>query len=98
LNGGSAQSQAQANAIGIDSLGRIVAAGQYTDAGVSHFVSVRLNVNGTLDSTFDGNGKADIRFGSSHSEARALVFDPLDRIVLGGWVGTGNVRSFALAR
>lgn len=89
---------AQAFAIGIDILGRIVAAGGVQASGKEHFGVVRLNADGTPDSSFDGNGKRLIKWGSSSSEARALlVTSTVEGIYVGGWVDDGTRRSFALA-
>src|SRR5262249_13046213 len=59
----------------------------------SDFALARYNVDGTLDSSFDGDGTVTTSFGSASSIA-ALAIDGDNRIVAAGVAGT----DFALAR
>ena len=79
-----------AGALVIDSEGRIVVAG----SGSSQFAVARLDTNGQLDSTFDGDGKQTIDFGAGAESASAVAIDDAGRIVLAG-SATGD---FAVAR
>jgi len=62
----------------------------------------RYNSDGTLDTSFDGDGTALVDFGSE-SSARAVALQPDGKVVLAGWVaqpvgGGCCVSDFALAR
>jgi len=84
--------------------GKLLVAG-YTQVGVNDFdfVQVRYNRNGSLDTTFSGDGKLSTSFGAGSDQAFAAVQQPEDeRIVL---AGVAEVREnlvsqqrFALAR
>jgi uncharacterized delta-60 repeat protein len=95
-----------ARAVAIDSRGRIVAAGGYGRYN-GQFTSValaRYKPNGSLDTSFSGDGKTTTPFGglyvgdrcegSCHDHARSVAIDSHDRIVIAG----GSFHDFALAR
>ncbi len=70
---------ATARDVRIDSAGRIVAAG-YTVTPAFYMTVARYESDGSLDSTFSGDGRAEI----SGAEAYALAIDSSDRVVLSG--------------
>ena len=73
-----------ANAVAIQADGKIVAAG-VTSAGGSFDVAViRYNADGTLDTTFDVDGKVVTSFSSSSDYGYAVVIQPDGRIVVAG--------------
>jgi uncharacterized delta-60 repeat protein len=79
---------------------KILAVGSSQQAGGSgwDFAVARLNADGTLDTTFNGTGKATVDFGSSSDFGRSVAIQG-DNIVLAGQTsqaGTGS--DFALAR
>src|SRR5262249_3024760 len=87
----------------IDAQGRIILVGN-GDRGLANFdfAVARLNPDGSLDTSFDGDGKQTVAFdlGFSNSDtANSLAIDPQGRIVL---VGCGQRRhgdyDFAVAR
>jgi uncharacterized delta-60 repeat protein len=93
----------QANGIALQSDGRIVAAGVYfvTPAapGPSAFFAVaRYNTNGQLDNTFGTGGKVTTDFFGVDNQANAVLIQPDQRILAGGYTDTGSSRDFALAR
>ncbi len=63
---------------------KIVVAGESYQATTGHnnFAVARLNADGTLDSTFDGDGRQTIDFGTSASAAAVMVQG--DKIVVAG--------------
>jgi uncharacterized delta-60 repeat protein/uncharacterized repeat protein (TIGR01451 family) len=71
-----------AYAVAIDASNRIVVAGR--DGAPSRFAVARVNDNGTLDSTFDGDGKVVTPF-NSDAKPNAIAIDPLGRIVVAGY-------------
>src|SRR3990172_470031 len=79
--------------------GKIVAAGQFFDSVTVRQVALaRYNADGSLDSTFDGDGKVTTAIGTDTDSANSVVVQADGRIVVAGssYNGTGNY--FALAR
>jgi uncharacterized delta-60 repeat protein len=62
---------------------KIVVAGNATGSGT--MAITRLKPNGSLDTTFDGDGTATIDFGSLADLANAAVLQPDDKIVVAGY-------------
>lgn len=80
--------------------GKIVVAGatNFGDAA-SDFVVVRYNEDGTLDATFDGDGKVTTDFNSKSDAAFAVAIQTDGRILVAGFSGTNaSDRDFAIAR
>lgn len=88
----------RANAVAIDSLGRIVVAGaSFTTATTSFdFTLARYDESGSLDPTFGGDGIVTTTFQAFFTDdaAAAVAIDSQGRIVAGG----NSEGSFALAR
>jgi uncharacterized delta-60 repeat protein len=78
-----------ANAVAIDSRGRIVAAG--LQSGLQNPAVARYRRDGRLDDPFSGDGKAWAKLGMG---AEAVAIDSRDRIVTGG----DSDKEFGLAR
>ncbi len=72
--------------------GKIVIAGHSTGSQDSISV-IRINTNGTLDTTFATNGKYNAIFGSSMNEVNAVAIQPDGKIVLAGRVSGGIYNS-----
>jgi serralysin len=90
----------QINAMAIDAQNRIVVAGRTCSGDLvttCSFALARYKPNGTLDSSFDGDGKLTTKFGGG---ANAVTIDSENRIVAVGWASdfTTNQVSFGLAR
>ena len=89
-----------ANAVALQTDGKIIVVGQvgphFSQAGANDtaFGIVRYNSNGTLDTTFDGDGKVTTDFGTTTDIALAVAVQSNGKIVVAGTSG-GN---FALAR
>ncbi|MBI2458623.1 MAG: hypothetical protein HYV46_21145, partial [candidate division NC10 bacterium] len=49
--------------------------------GTRDFCLARYNPNGSLDATFDGDGKVTTDFGANTDEAMALVLQPDGKLV-----------------
>ena len=79
-----------ANDVAIQSDGKIVIAG----TNGPDFAAIRLNANGSLDGTFDGDGKKTIDLTGPADAANALAIQPNGKIVLAGTNGT----NFAMVR
>ncbi|MGW8365455.1 hypothetical protein ACWGK1_33525 [Streptomyces wedmorensis] len=62
-----------------------------------NFALARYNPDGSLDTTFDGDGKVITDFGG-FEEAFAVALQPDNKIVVAGYAVVGGTRDFALAR
>lgn len=70
--------------------GKIVAVGgvggsSFADSNLSNFVIYRYNTDGSLDSTFDSDGKATVDFGGLRDVAYTAAVDSSGKIVVGGF-------------
>ena len=82
-----------AAAIAVQADGKIVAVGESDSA----FVVLRYNVDGSLDNTFDGDGKMTISFlTSNHATAVGIMAN--GKIVVAGGAGTPSIGRWAVAR
>ncbi|HKP52244.1 MAG TPA: delta-60 repeat domain-containing protein [Chloroflexia bacterium] len=90
-----------AKAVAIQSDGKIVAAGiYYVDFYTSNFFLARYNADGSLDTSFDGNGIQIIGF-SNYDHALAVAIQSDGKIVVAGCTASAynsNTHDFALAR
>jgi uncharacterized delta-60 repeat protein len=85
---------AEANAVALQADGRIVIAGIPGPVGGTSnggFVLVRLNIDGTLDTTFGGTGKVITEAASSGQAAYAVAVQPDGKIVAAGTTGADFV-------
>jgi uncharacterized delta-60 repeat protein len=78
--------------------GKIVAVGFADTNASSDFALVRYNTNGSLDSTFDNDGKVITDFGSSSAFLRSVAIQPDGKIVAGGGVYWSGTDDFILAK
>lgn len=84
----------------VQSDGKILAAGRSDGTDTTAFSVVRYNTDGSLDTTFDSDGKAIVTFGSANDFAFALAVNPADgKITAGGGTQSGSSgQDFALVR
>jgi uncharacterized delta-60 repeat protein len=88
----------QAAGVAIQADGRIVAAGPvHVPSATVDFGLARYNTNGSLDDTFDGDGKVTTDFGSSDSAVGVAIHSD-GRIVAAGFVLIGSYFGFGVAR
>lgn len=87
-----------ANALALQSDGKIVVAGYADGVSSEEFAVVRYNSDGSLDDSFDADGKLITQIGSSTDIARAVVIQPDGKIVAVGYSYNGSNNDFALAR
>lgn len=92
---------AAAEAIAVQPNGKIVVAGTVFIGSDQDFALVRYNPNGSLDTTFSGDGKATTPVGPGSDHARAMTLQD-DKIVVAGFAhenadGSG-AEDFAVAR
>lgn len=81
------------NGLGLQSDGKIIATG----SSDSEFALVRYNTNGSLDTTFDGDGKVKTGVGTS-SVANTVMPQADDKILAGGTADVGGISVFAVVR
>jgi uncharacterized delta-60 repeat protein/uncharacterized repeat protein (TIGR01451 family) len=87
----------QANAVAIQGDGKIVAAGLANVSGAFDFAVARYNADGSLDTTFDGDGKVTTDLAGGTDQAFAVAIQGGKIVVTGGAVVSGG-EDFALAR
>ena len=96
-----AQSGFEASALALQPDGRIVEAGQDFNGGTAEFdfAVARHNADGSLDSSFDGDGKQTTDIGGNDA-ARAVAVQSDGKVVVAGNDGDSQTSSddFALAR
>jgi uncharacterized delta-60 repeat protein len=77
--------------------GRIVLAGGYQNGGGSDIAVARYNTNGSLDTTFDGDGKLVSDLGGSEY-ANAVTLQPDGKMIVVGSTGSNVGTDILLAR
>jgi uncharacterized delta-60 repeat protein len=88
-----------ANAVAVLNDGKILvlATSYFTGGNEYDFTLLRYNPDGSLDNSFDGDGKLSINFGGlDYAECIAIQED--GKIVVAGNTENGNARDFILAR
>jgi uncharacterized delta-60 repeat protein len=96
LRGSRVPSYDYANAVAIQSDGKIVVAGKANN----NFAMARLTTSGSLDNSFGSHGEVITQFPGVTSQALAVTIQPTDgKIVLAGMTGPGTAaQAMALAR
>jgi uncharacterized delta-60 repeat protein len=88
-----------AESVAIQSDGKIVAAGFSNNGSNNDFALVRYNTNGTLDTTFDSDGKVTTAIGSANDVAYSVAIQSDGKIVAAGYSRSGGSNDdFALVR
>ncbi|MBK8040216.1 MAG: choice-of-anchor D domain-containing protein [Verrucomicrobiaceae bacterium] len=72
--------------------------GGYIATNSNDFQVLRLNTNGTLDTSFDTDGRVSTTIGTGAEIARALVIQPDGKIIAAGYSSNGTNDDFALVR
>ncbi|HEX7999045.1 MAG TPA: FG-GAP-like repeat-containing protein [Pyrinomonadaceae bacterium] len=85
-------------AVAVQPDGKIVAAGSATTGNSTDFALARYNPNGSLDSSFDTDGKLTTPFFNSYEEAYAVALQPDGKIVAVGYTNLGVSVDYAVAR
>ena len=96
------ESSAEANAAALQPDGKIVVVGSGFGGSSQDFMLARYNPNGSLDTTFSGDGKQTTDFGTPEvgvaDDAHAVAIESGGKIVVAGSTGTLTASNFALAR
>ncbi|HSQ16830.1 MAG TPA: delta-60 repeat domain-containing protein [Anaerolineales bacterium] len=77
--------------------GKILAGGYSDNASNDNFSLVRYNADGSLDPSFDGDGKLESDLTGGNDRLSDLVLQPYGKIVAVGY-GVGTLYDFAVAR
>lgn len=88
-----------ANAVAIQKDGKIVVAGQ-ADMGALNFdfAVARYNTNGTLDTSFDGDGMVTTDFGTAAQYVNSIAIRPDGTILAAGYSAPSSVKHAVIAR
>lgn len=76
----------------------IVAGNSYTVGGGAVFGLVRYNADGSLDNSFDGDGKVTTDFGETYTFVRSVTIQPDGKIIVAGIFGNSPNSTFAVVR
>ena len=87
-----------AESVAIQSDGKIVVAGYSYNGSNDDFALVRYNTDGSLDTSFDSDGKVTTDVGSGSDVANSVAIQSDGKIVAAGNSKNGNYRDFALVR
>ena len=88
----------EAHALALQPDGKLVVAGYTHNGSIADFALARYNPDGSLDTTFDGDGLLTTDFAGSNDQAHTLILQPDGKIVVAGHTFSANLRDFALAR
>ncbi len=79
--------------------GKILVAGiSYNGAGDTDFALARYNTDGSLDTTFDGDGKVTTPIGAGHDRAYSVTVQADGKILVAGSSSNGSNNDVALVR
>ena len=87
-----------ANSIAIENNGKIIEAGSTFNGDNYKLALVRYNTNGSLDSTFSGNGKLIQGLNQGYTIYTASAVQPDGKIIAAGYTWSGSNYDFALVR
>jgi len=87
-----------ANGVAIQSDGKIVVAGHSSNGVNFDFAVVRYNTNGSLDTTFDTDGKVTTAIGSGEDQANGVAIQSDGKIVVAGYSNISGNYDFAVVR
>ncbi len=96
-------SEGYAVGVAVQTDGKVVVVGTIYNGANNDFALARYNINGSLDTTFDGDGMLTTDFGGLNDRAVGLVIQPNGRIVVAGYADSvgdafGDNSDFALVR
>ncbi|MCX7211794.1 MAG: Ig-like domain-containing protein [Burkholderiales bacterium] len=86
------------NSVTVQPDGKIIVAGSSSNGINDDFSLIRLNADGSLDTSFNGNGKLVISVGSGDDSGRSVTIQPDGKIIVAGTSFNGSNNSFSLIR
>ncbi|MDK9704150.1 MAG: DUF4347 domain-containing protein [Sulfuritalea sp.] len=78
--------------------GKMAVTGYAIMAEISNFAVFRYNADGSLDSSFDGDGRLVTAIGSSHNYGQSVAIQPDGKMLVAGRVASSIYSDFALLR
>jgi uncharacterized delta-60 repeat protein len=84
--------------VAITSEQKIVVGGDYYNGTNSDYAAVRYNSNGTLDTTFSGDGKATAAIGAGDDEGRGVAVQSDGKVIVIGATNNGTDMDFGVVR
>ncbi|MGL5095900.1 MAG: delta-60 repeat domain-containing protein, partial [Planctomycetia bacterium] len=88
----------EARAVAVQADGKIVAVGKAFNGTHNDFAVARYNVDGSLDTTFSGDGKLTIDFGGGQDIAEDVLIQPDGKIIVVGHGPLAGNESFVAYR
>ncbi len=89
----------EGHAVALQPDGKIIVAGRSRNSGNYEFAVVRYNADGSLDISFDGDGKQTTPIGSDNSSGNAVALQPNGKIIVAGKSrNSANYYDFAIVR
>jgi uncharacterized delta-60 repeat protein len=76
--------------VAVQSDGKVVAAGEATDGGITKFAVIRYTSAGALDTSFDGDGIAYTQIGASHAYLTDIALQSDNKVVAVGYATGGG--------
>ena len=86
------------NSVTVQSDGKILVAGYSDNGNNDDFTLVRYNSDGSLDTSFDADGKVTTDFGSDNDSGNSVTVQSDGKILVAGYSDNGNNGDFALVR
>ncbi|MFI3137636.1 MAG: FG-GAP-like repeat-containing protein [Methylococcaceae bacterium] len=87
------------NSVTVQTDGKILLGGSSgSNYDKKNFALVRYNNDGSLDASFDGDGKVTTKMGGSDNQGNSVTIQTDGKILLGGWSGNTDNPDFALVR
>jgi uncharacterized delta-60 repeat protein len=86
-----------ATSIALQSNGKIVVGGDSTNGGSQHFVALRYNTDGALDTSFSSDGIVSIAMGD-YDQSSSIALQNDGKILIAGYASISNQEAFAIAR
>ncbi len=93
-----ASSNDKISSLALQADGKIIAAGGSDNGTKYDFAAARYNPDGTLDNTFDGDGKVTTEIGTVHDFAEDVAIQADGKIILAGYTGNGMTNYFVVVR
>ncbi len=78
--------------------GKLVVAGANGNVSTPDFVLIRLNADGTLDGSFDGDGQLTVGVGGGDDASRSVIQQADGKLVVAGFSSNGSNNDFSLIR
>ena len=88
----------QSHGQAIQTDGKIITAGSAYNGVNDDFALARYNADGSLDASFDGDGKVTTDFAAGADAARAVIVQSDNKIVVAGLANNGRDNDIAVAR